>query len=107
VYVSKELEDMMLKKIKFFIFLMLWVSMADAVTVTVTNDFDDAVVSKKIWLRFSLSSHECGIIKNTLQFSVDSPDSVLASWHPLTEPTSVFVEAFKKNKNLLVGPFAG
>jgi hypothetical protein len=97
----------MLKKTKIFIFLMLWTSGVCAVTFMVTNDLDDAIASKKIWVRFSLGQQECGIIKNTLQFSADSPDITLASWHPLAESTSVFVDAFKKNKNMLVGPFAG
>jgi len=97
----------MLKKTKFFILLMLWVSGVHAVTFMVTNDLDDAIVSKKIWVRFSLAPQECGIIKNTLQFSADSPDVALTSWHPLVESTSGFVDAFKKNKNMLVGPFAG
>ncbi|MFA5306800.1 MAG: hypothetical protein WC365_05110, partial [Candidatus Babeliales bacterium] len=100
---------MMIKKIKFLITLAIfwYVIPCHAVTLTLTNDADDMIHANRIWVRIGLAADELGVLKNSLQFSTDCSDMTLKSWHPLIEPASVYVEAFKKRKLLLVGPFSG
>ncbi len=100
---------MMIKKIKFLMIMaiVLCALPCAPVTVTITNDADDMIRSNRIWVRIGLAANESGVLKNSLQFSTDCSAMTLKSWHPLIEPTSVYVEAFKKRKRLLVGPFAG
>jgi hypothetical protein len=99
---------MMVKKIVTLgMLLLVMVSRLNAVHVVITNTLNDAHEHKKIWFRLGLSGQECALVKNTVQFSVDSPEVVLWSWHPLIEPTTMFIEAFKKHRSVFAGPFSG
>jgi len=78
-----------------------------ALSVEITNDFDDMVLSKKIWVRLSFDEKVRGVVKNSLQFSVDHMPMRLISWHPLPHAVKVFSESFKRTKALFTDSFTG
>jgi hypothetical protein len=78
-----------------------------AATILVTNDGDDMMATKRIWIRFVLASDEYALLKNSLQFSITSPECSLVSWNPVMQPMSIYIGAFRKKKQAFIGPLAG
>lgn len=75
--------------------------------ITGTDDVNDLITHKKIVLNFNKKNDEIGIIKNSLQFSVDNPSISLVSWHYDAQPVQTFLSIFKKYQKLYTSSFAG
>jgi hypothetical protein len=78
-----------------------------ALNIVLSSEADDIVLNKKIWLRFNFGPQDYGIIKNSLQFSINNGNVALLSWHPLVAPVRVFSQAFKKNRRMFTDSFTG
>src|SRR3989304_385442 len=89
------------------LFSMLTIPVLWALDVEVTNSVEDIVSNKKIWLHIALGPQEVGVLKRTLQFSVDQPELLLSAWHPLVQCRSLFLPSFKKTKKMITASFAG
>lgn len=91
----------------FLLMVFFFTGSLHAVSVIVLNDGADVASSKKILLKFVLDEHEQGILKTTLQFSVDQGDVRLVSWNALSQPTDFFSSPLKKTQRVFSESFTG
>jgi hypothetical protein len=91
----------------FFVIGLLFFVSSYAIDVTLTQDFDSIVLQKKIDLRFSLDPCEQGVLKSSLQFSIDSPFVMLSSWQSIEKPSVIYAPTFKKTHKMFTDSFSG
>lgn len=89
-----------------FVVLGFFTSM-HALDVVLTQDIDATVLQKKIEIHFNLDPQDQGILKSSLQFSIDIPDITLSSWQSIEQPMMAYIPAFKKTKKMFTDSFNG
>ncbi len=96
----------MLKNTFLFLFIA-WTTGLSCFTVEVTSRPEDIATNATLWISISLTNQQRGIIKDSLRFSVDSPDIHITAWSHTAQSTDFFLPSSKKTVRLFPGAVSG